>query len=293
MPERNDKPRIIRYSLDTPIARGGMGSVWKGVDQRLGRTVAIKILNVDAINVDKAENFRRRFRREGCLTASLEHPGIVRLYDFGQTEEDLPYMVMEFVEGVTLTRKVEKSHPLSIDRVLRYLVQKCDALDYAHAKGMIHRDLKPDNVMIDRSDRVRVMDFGLARLKEDDDSFGVESWKLAERGVVLGSPGYMSPEQAYGRPVDARSDLFALGMIVYFMIAGRHPFTGDAQAIVTRTAKEPAPSFAEMGREVPIELETALRMSIELEPANRPPSVRQWWEEVRKAVKKTSIRAPS
>jgi serine/threonine-protein kinase len=291
MSERNSKPRIIRYSLDTMIARGGMGSVWKGVDQRLGRTVAIKVLNIDTISMDKIENFRRRFRREGCLTASLEHPGIVRLYDFGQTEEDLPYMVMEFVDGITLTRKVEKSHPISVDRALRYLVQMCDALDYAHAKGMIHRDLKPDNIMIDRSDRVRVMDFGLARLKEDDDSFGVESWKLAERGVVLGSPGYMSPEQAYGRPVDARSDLFALGMIVYFLIAGRHPFSGgDMQEIVARTAKEPAPSFEELEREVPPEVEKALRLAVELEPADRPPSVRQWWEEVRKAVKKSTSR---
>jgi serine/threonine protein kinase len=200
-------------------------------------------------------------------------------------------MVMEFVDGITLTRKIEKSHPMPIDRVLRYLVQMCDALDYAHAKGMIHRDLKPDNVMIDRSDRVRVMDFGLARLKEDDDSFGVESWKLLERGVVMGSPGYMSPEQAFGRPVDGRSDLFSLGMIVYHMIAGRHPFAGDVQTVVARTAKEPAPPFAEMDREVPADLEKSLRRSLALEPADRPQSVRQWWEEVRKAVKKTTSRA--
>jgi serine/threonine-protein kinase len=282
---QGNKPHILRYSLDEMIAHGGQGQVWRGTDQRLNRTVAIKILNIQQIGSERAENFRRRFRREGCLTAALEHPNIVRLYDFGQTEEDLPYMVMEYVDGTTLTKYIQESHPIPFDVLLPYVKQMVDALDYAHGKGMIHRDLKPDNVMIDRQDRVRVMDFGLARMVQDDDSFGVESWRMLERGVVMGSPGFMAPEQAFGRVVDERADIFALGMMTYTMIAGRHPFSGDSQTVVVKTAKESAPAFSTFGREVPADLEAAIRKAIELKPENRSTSARDWWTAVRAAAR--------
>jgi len=281
------KPNILRYRLERLLGVGGQGEVWQGVDERLGRVVAVKILNPQRIGVERMENFRRRFRREGHLTAALEHPNIVRLYDFGQTEEDLPYMVMEFVDGITMLRRIQETVPMPLPTVLNYLFQLADALDYAHARGMVHRDLKPDNIMIDRWDRVRVMDFGLARLINDDDSFGVESWRMIDKGFVMGSPGYMSPEQAFGRPVNERSDLFSLGMITYTMIAGRHPFMGDPQSMVVKTAKQPAPPFASFNREVDADLENALRLAITLDPAQRPSTVREWWMAVREAASRS------
>ncbi len=199
------------------LGRGGMGAVYKACQTSLDRCVAIKLLPLE-ISVDR--DFADRFRREARAMAKLNHPNIISVFDFGQTSEGHLYFVMEFVDGAMLHDLIHKADPLPPGEALGLIEQVCDALAYAHGKGIVHRDVKPSNVMVEREGRVKVADFGLARLT---DAASAEQWGTTMTGIVMGTPDYMSPEQKRGSHVDHRADIYALGVMLYEALCKETP----------------------------------------------------------------------
>ncbi len=203
------------YQVVDVLGRGGMGAVYKAVQTALDRVVAIKLLPLE-ISIDR--DFADRFVREARTMAKLNHPNIVSVYDFGTTSEGHLYFVMEFVEGTTLHHLI-KSTGLKPGQALELIVSICEALHYAHAEGVVHRDIKPANVLVDTKGRVKVADFGLARVESPT----AEQWGQTMTGMVLGTPDYMAPEQKSGARVDHRADIYSLGVMLYEMLCGQVP----------------------------------------------------------------------
>jgi eukaryotic-like serine/threonine-protein kinase len=226
--------RVGPYEITARIGAGGMGEVWKARDTRLERNVAIKILHPGFAQDPQA---RARFEREARTISQLEHPHVCRLYDVGGAHDGSPslpaYLVMELLDGETLRARLGGSSAerptLPARRVLEYGVQLAEGLSAAHDRGIVHRDLKPENIVITRSGQVKILDFGLAKpgaAQPDAETSALAGGAKTSAGVVLGTAGYMSPEQVRGEPLDVRSDLFSLGVILYEMVAGRRPFSG-------------------------------------------------------------------
>ena len=221
-------PQLLagRYEIGEALGYGGMSEVRRGRDTVLGRDVAVKIMRPE---LARDETFYQRFRREAQNSASLNHPSIVAIYDTGEEatdDGDLPYIVMELVEGDTLRDIVKMDGPMETQRALGVMADVCGALDFSHKKGIIHRDVKPANIMISRDGAVKVMDFGIARAVSDASS------TLTNTSSVLGTAQYLSPEQARGETVDARSDLYSAGCVLYELVAGVPPFTGESPVAV-------------------------------------------------------------
>jgi eukaryotic-like serine/threonine-protein kinase len=250
-----------RYEVDKPLGRGGMAQVFRGTDRVLGRTVAIKVLDQKHRNDAK---FVTRFRREAQAAAGINHPNVVSVFDTG-SEDGLHYIVMEYVDGETLDDVLAREKVLPPERVVAIAEPVARALDAAHQKGMVHRDVKPGNIMLDRSGTVKVVDFGIARAAADD--------TLTQTGIVLGTAAYLSPEQAQGVAVDPRSDVYSLGCVLYEMLTGRKPFTGDsALAIAYKHVREdPAPP-SQVNPDIPPELEAVVMTAMAKDPAQRFPS---------------------
>src|SRR3954470_14855823 len=221
-------PRLLsnRYELGEVLGYGGMSEVHKGRDVRLGRDVAIKVLRAD---LARDKTFQERFRREAQNSAALNHPAIVAVYDTGETQTEygpLPYIVMEYVDGRTLRDMVKTQGPLSGKRAMEVMADVSAALDFSHRHGIIHRDVKPANVMITRTGAVKVMDFGIARAVHDGQA------AVTQTAAVIGTAQYLSPEQARGETVDARSDVYATGCVLCELLTGEPPFTGDSPVAV-------------------------------------------------------------
>ena len=243
--------RLGPYEIISPIGAGGMGEVYKAQDARLDRTVAIKVL---PSHLADNPDLKQRFEREARAVSSLNHPNICTLHDIhlrqgygGQVgdEEEIDYMVMEYVEGEDLADRLKKG-PLPLDEALRYAAQIADALDKAHRAGVVHRDLKPGNIMITKSG-AKLLDFGLAKLRgsaeegPDISALPTEQKPLTEKGSILGTFQYMSPEQLEGKEADTRSDIFAFGAVLYEMVTGKRAFTGKSQASLIGSIMEHNP----------------------------------------------------
>jgi serine/threonine-protein kinase len=210
-------PQLGRYQIAAEIGRGAMGVVYKAHDPVLGRTVAVKTVNM-ALERDEAAQYEARFLQEARAAGGLNHPSIVTIYDIGKSGE-VAYMAMEFVEGVELRTMLQAGKPLPLAQALPVAAQVAEGLGYAHSHGVVHRDVKPANIMVTADGGVKIMDFGIARMRSSE--------VQTQTGAALGSPKYMSPEQVLGKRADHRSDIFSLGVIVYEMVAGAAPFGGE------------------------------------------------------------------
>ncbi|MEF3120771.1 protein kinase domain-containing protein [Kocuria flava] len=245
-----------RYALTDRIAIGGMGEVWKAKDRVLGRVVAVKILK-EEYNGDP--NFLQRFRAEARHTALLNHPGVANVFDYGE-EEGSAFLVMELVPGEPLSNIIERRRTLEADTVLNYIGQTARALAAAHAQGLVHRDVKPGNLIITPDNRVKVTDFGIARL--------ADQVPLTATGQVMGTAQYLAPEQATGQTATGSSDIYSLGIIGYECLAGRRPFTGESQiAIALAQVNDPPPPLAE---DVPEPVRALIMSMLAKEPRDRP-----------------------
>jgi hypothetical protein len=246
-----------RYVLETVLGRGAMGVVYRARDLRLDRPVALKQLFSHGAG---DEEMMRRFHQEARVLARLSHPNIVQVYDFIEGGQGA-WIAMELVEGEDLEWALSRG-ALSITDVVRRGSELADALGYAHAKGVIHRDFKPANVLMDNEDCCKISDFGIAKLSE--------SSVHTQAGTVLGSPAYMSPEQANGSSVDARADIYALGVTLFHMVTGRPPFRGDTQSVLAQVLTQEPPSPRNLNKSCPKALEALILSMMAKAPGERP-----------------------
>jgi len=253
-----------RYELGETLGFGGMSEVHSGRDLRLDRDVAVKVLRAD---LARDPSFYLRFRREAQNAAALNHPAIVAVYDTGEADTSdgpLPYIVMEQVEGETLRDLLRNDGPLTPRRAMEVMGDVCAALDFSHRHGIVHRDVKPANIMINRAGAVKVMDFGIARAIADGAS------TMTQTAAVIGTAQYLSPEQARGEQVDARSDVYAVGCVLYELLTGEPPFTGDSPIAVAyqHVREDPRPP-SQVNAAVPATLDSIVLKAMSKNPANR------------------------
>ncbi|WP_396667296.1 Stk1 family PASTA domain-containing Ser/Thr kinase [Microbacterium sp. R86528] len=264
------EPRVLsgRYRIDEVIGRGGMATVFRGEDLTLGREVAIKVLDRDLAN-DNA--FRTRFRLEAQAASRMAHPTIVRVYDAGEdaavgddgVTRPVPYIVMELVKG-RLLKDIIAAGPVPVADTVRFIDGILEALEYSHRAGVIHRDIKPGNVMITEAGGVKVMDFGIARAVSDGSS------TVAETTAIIGTASYFSPEQAKGEPVDARADVYSTGVVLYELLVGRPPFRGETPVAVAYQHVSEAPiAPSEVNDTVPRSLDAVALRALAKDPYQR------------------------
>jgi eukaryotic-like serine/threonine-protein kinase len=269
-----------RYQVGELLGYGGMAEVHRGRDLRLGRDVAIKMLRTD---LARDATFQERFRREAQNSAALNHPAIVAVYDTGEeissTGEKLPFIVMEFVNGQTLKEVLAQEQRLPVRRALEIIADICAALEFSHRHGIIHRDIKPGNVMITQNGQVKVMDFGIAR------ALASGATTMTQTSAVIGTAQYLSPEQARGESVDARSDVYAAGCVLFELLVGHPPFVGDSPVSVAyqHVREEPkAPSDIVPG--IPADVDAIVLKALAKNPANRYQSAQEMRADALRAV---------
>src|SRR6201993_1159355 len=257
------------YEIESLLGAGGMGEVHRAHDSRLNRTVAIKVLPA-SFSADRER--LQRFAQEARAAAALNHPNILSIFDIGE-EQGAPYVVSELLEGEALRERL-RNGPLPIRKVIDYAMQVAKGLAAAHEKGIVHRDLKPENLFLTHDNRVKILDFGLAKLTRPEATTGsgdAPTVQVAtEAGLVMGTAGYMSPEQVRGKPADHRSDIFSFGAILFEMISGKRAFHGETAAdTMSAILKEEPPELVDPHLNVPPALERILRHCLEKNPGQR------------------------
>ena len=283
------QPRLLggRYELDGVVGRGGMAEVYRARDIRLDRIVAVKTLRED---LARDQTFQARFRREAQSAASLNHPSIVAVYDTGEDTSDpahVPYIVMEYVDGRTLRELLRDDRRLLPERALEITDGVLRALDYSHRNGIVHRDIKPGNVMLTRSAEVKVMDFGIARAVSDAQA------TMTQTAQVIGTAQYLSPEQARGERVDARSDLYSTGCLLYELLTGRPPFTGDSPvAIAYQHVRENPIPPSRIDPEIPAWADSIVLKAMAKDPAERYQSAAEMRTDIQRALSGVPVAAP-
>src|SRR6266516_1688325 len=275
------QPRLLggRYELDGIVGRGGMAEVFRARDIRLDRVVAVKTLRED---LARDATFQARFRREAQSAASLNHPSIVAVYDTGEDMSEpshVPYIVMEYVDGRTLRDLLRDDRRLMPERALEITDGVLRALDYSHRAGIVHRDIKPGNVMLNRQGEIKVMDFGIARAIADTQA------TMTQTAQVIGTAQYLSPEQARGERVDARSDLYSVGCLLYELLTGRPPFTGDSPVSIAyqHVREAPIPPSA-VDPELPAWADAIVLRAMEKDPADRYQSAADMRSDIQRAL---------
>jgi len=253
--------KIGRYEILDELGRGAMGVVYRARDTQIGRVVALKVILTANASPQDIERYKQRFRREAQAAGRLSHPGIVTIHDIAEDEAGQPYLVMEYIEGRPLNLLLGPTAQVPLDRLLDIGIQVAEALDYAHKSGIVHRDIKPPNILVTSEGRAKIADFGIARM---------EGTELTQEGTSVGTPSYMSPEQFRGGEIDGRSDIFSLGAVLYWMVTGEKPFAGET---VTRISFQVAfeaptpPSVARPG--LPQGLDEVLSRCMAKAPAGR------------------------
>lgn len=282
------QPRLLnnRYELGEPLGQGGMATVYRATDIRLGRPVAVKLLHAHYANDDE---FLQRFEHEAQSAAGLSaHPNIVDVYDVGQ-QDGVPYIVMELVEGPDLKTIIEQQGPLPIDRTLNIAQQVAEGLEYAHARGLVHRDVKPQNILVSSDGIARIADFGIAK--------SYLSTAVTQAGITYGTADYISPEQAQGLPATPQSDVYSLGIVVYEMLTRHLPFSGDSpMAVAVQHIQQPPPPLSRWNPSLPPSLERIIMGSLAKNPKERPASARAFasaMREYRNARGQETIAVPA
>ena len=272
-----------RYDVGQVIGRGGMAEVYEGTDRRLNRRVAIKVLRPD---LARDPMFQERFRREAQSAAGLNHPNIVAIYDTGEDligdgdkQVNVPYIVMEFVDGVTLRQMLNNGPRILPERALEVIAGVLAALDYAHRHGIVHRDIKPANIMINTNGDAKVMDFGIARAMSD------AATSVTATSAVMGTAQYLSPEQARGELVDARSDIYSSGCVLYELLTGVTPFNGDSPvAIAYQHVNEPPKPPSSLDNSIPSSLDSITLGALAKSPSNRYQSAAEMRSDVERSI---------
>lgn len=252
--------RLGRYEVQQEIGRGGMARVYRALDTLLQRSVAIKVL-APQLSIDP--EFSRRFEREAVTAANLRHPAIVTVYDVGE-QDGLHYIAMEFIRGRTLHSILTERGALGLGYAITLLEPVSRALDYAHSQGSVHRDVKPHNIMVDVEGRVLLTDFGIAQAPETENTE-----RLTRTGIFMGTPEYLSPEQAEAQRVDGRSDLYSLGIVAYEIITGKVPFSGATPQLIVAHAQKQPPPPSSIVADVPIDLDAVLAKALAKSPQSR------------------------
>ncbi|WP_067451074.1 Stk1 family PASTA domain-containing Ser/Thr kinase [Actinomadura macra] len=275
------QPRLLggRYELDTVIGRGGMAEVYRARDLRLDRVVAVKTLRSD---LARDPTFQARFRREAQSAASLNHPSVIAVYDTGEDmigDTSIPYIVMEYVDGSTLRDLLRENRALLPDKALEITDGILRALDYSHRGGIVHRDIKPANVMMTRAHEVKVMDFGIARAMSDSAA------TMTQTAQVIGTAQYLSPEQARGERVDARSDIYSTGCVLYELLTGKPPFTGDSPVAIAyqHVREEPVPP-SQVDPEIPHWADAIVLKAMAKDPAHRYQNANEFRQEIQRVL---------
>src|ERR1017187_6973840 len=283
------QPRMLggRYELDGIVGRGGMAEVFRARDIRLDRIVAVKTLRDD---LARDQTFQARFRREAQSAASLNHPSIVAVYDTGEDmlgHTPVPYIVMEYVDGRTLRDLLRDDRRLLPERAAEITDGVLRALDYSHRNGIVHRDIKPGNVMLTRGGEVKVMDFGIARAVSDAQA------TMTQTAQVIGTAQYLSPEQARGERVDARSDLYSAGCLLYELLTGRPPFSGDSPvAIAYQHVRENPVPPSQLDREIPRWADAIVLKAMAKSPAGRYQDAAEMRADIERALSGTPVSSP-
>ena len=268
--------RIGRYKIVRELGRGAMGVVYHAIDPNIGRPVAIKTINLATVlKPDEQERMRERLFREARSAGILSHPGIVTIYDVEQ-QGDLAYIAMEYVDGPTLDQLLSQPQPLPPDRMFSILAQTAVALDYAHGKGIVHRDVKPANIMIAANGTAKITDFGIAKITASE--------QFTMTGSIVGTPHYMSPEQVQGQAVDGRSDQFSLAVIAFEMLTGEKPYTGEhLTTVVYKIVAEEPPSPHRINSSLGSEIESVLKKGLAKKPEGRYVSCTEFTEALEQA----------
>ncbi len=260
--------QVGKYQIVEKIGVGGFGSVYKGRDPFIKRAVAIKTCQSDE------EEIKKRFFREAEFAGNLQHRNIPTIYDFGVTEEGVPYIVQEFLTGEDLDKKIKRREPMPLARKVRILLDVCEGLGYAHTSGIIHRDIKPSNVRILENGTVKIMDFGIAKSM-------VSASTLTQTGITLGTASYLAPEQIRGEAVDPRTDLFSLGVLAYELLTGGKPFTGDhISTVLYKILNELPPNPHDLEPYIPAAIGNAVMHALEKDRTKRPESCAELRDEL-------------
>jgi serine/threonine protein kinase len=266
--------KLGSYEIVSPLGAGGMGEVYRARDESLGRQVAIKVLPKELAS---DPHRLRRFEQEARAAAALNHPNILAVYGFSTTEEHAPYLVTELLEGQTLRERLQQGE-IPVRKAVEFALQAARGLAAAHDRGIVHRDLKPENLFLTRDGVVKILDFGLAKLSVPEtgaSQTSVATVSVSEPGVVLGTVGYMSPEQVRGQVIDHRSDIFSLGAILYEMVSGNRAFEGKTAAdTMSAILKEEPAELSGAGRNLPPALGRIIHRCLEKDPAERFQSAR-------------------
>lgn len=269
-----------RYQIGQMIGTGGMADVYVGIDQRLSRKVAVKVLRSD---LARDPSFLSRFRKEALAAAGLNHPGIVAVYDSGE-EGSNSYIVMELVNGHTLREELQSPNILTVERSLEIIEGVLEALSYSHLNGIVHRDIKPGNIMLTDAGVVKVMDFGIARAMDDIGATMTSTWN------VIGTAQYLSPEQATGETADLRSDIYSVGCLLFELVTGKPPFTGDTPvAIAYQHVSSQLPSPSSINPELDINIEKIIEVALAKNPDDRYQSADLMLADVRRAMRGQAV----
>jgi len=256
-----------KYEIVSALGKGAMGIVYKGYDPHIERHVAIKTIRKDLVDPDVAQQYMARFKNEARAAGRLMHPHIVAVYEFGE-DDTVAYIAMEYVEGAGLREHLNRRETFDFAQLVALLRQLLDALDFAHAKGVVHRDIKPSNLIVTEDGRLKVADFGIAR---------VDTTNLTQAGMIIGTPSYMAPEQCRGLPTDARSDLWSVGVVMYELLTGEKPFRGTLETIAYKICHEEPPSPSTLSKlKLPADVDRFIATALAKAPEARFQSAREF-----------------